>query len=60
MNHYVSEEIARVQITDRLRQAEHARLVRQVRAARGPRRRLVAGWRFQWPSRVPARGPRTV
>jgi hypothetical protein len=61
MNHpYVSHEIARVQIADRLRQAEHARLVRQVRAARGPRRRLVAGWRFQWPSLVPAREPRKV
>jgi len=60
MHPYITQELARVQLADRLRQAEHARLCRQVRTPRGPRRRLEAGWRFEWLSPWFSRTPRTV
>ncbi len=62
MNPYNIQVLASFQGADRLRQPEHARLGRQVRAARGPRRRLVAGWKLQWlsPWFSQPRGPRTA
>lgn len=62
MDPFIVHELASVQITDRLRQAEHARRGRPVRAARVPRRRLSAGWRLQWLSPWFSRpsGPRTA
>lgn len=48
MNPYLSQDVARFQIAERLRQAEQARLCRQVRTTRAPRRLRVSGWKAQW------------
>ena len=48
MNPYLIQAASSYQIADRIQQAEHSRLARQVRAAGGPGRRLVAGRRLQW------------
>lgn len=50
MNPYLTPDVTRAQIVETLRQAEQARLCRQVRAARAPRRLRVSGWKGQWPS----------
>jgi hypothetical protein len=62
MHSHMIQELARVQLADQLLQAERSRLVRQVREARSPRPRLVAGRRFQWPNPwfPRPRGPRTA
>ncbi len=59
MNPYLIQQLASLQIADRLQQAERARLSSQVRATRSPRR-LVAGRRLQWrgPWFASPRGPR--
>lgn len=59
MNAYLIQQLASLQIADRLQQAERARLSSRARATRGPRR-LVAGHRLQWrgPWFASPRGPR--
>lgn len=53
-------DLARLQIAERLNQAEQSRLRRQVRAVRAPRRQLETGWKVRWLSPWLARPARTV
>lgn len=50
MHTSLTQDLARVHMAERLRQAEHARLCRTVPPARAPRRRPAGGWKVQWPS----------
>ncbi|MDN5894815.1 MAG: hypothetical protein L0H93_12405 [Nocardioides sp.] len=62
MNHFDIHGSGSAQIADRLRQADHARLVREASTVEGPRRRLLAGWKLRRPTLTVTfpvtRGPR--